>query len=381
VRAVLRAAVRLVPRRPSLVAFGAQNDRFADNAAYLYLHMAQNSPLDCVWVSGSADVVETLRRAGLRAERRWSPRGVLAAARASCFVFNGYRSDVNRWLSDGAVAVNLWHGVGIKRIQRNRAIGAAAAVYAAPEGSLVARVFADDRQPPDYVLSTAPLMTDNFSTAFDVPRERCPELGYPRNDHLLSGSAPPSLLVDDGIAATLAQRRPVVAYLPTWRDNALGLPVNEKELLLIAETVARQGGVLLFKAHEASVVDLPETADILVLPRDADVTAYLGFCDALITDYSSVAYDFLLLDRPIALFVPDLDDYLDDRGLLHDPLTHMAGVIYRDVDSLCAGLENVHDLPLHDFPRLKRLFWGDAEPGAAARVTDLVSAASAGGRP
>src|SRR4051794_2371826 len=74
-----------VPRDPRLVAMGSPLDRFADNAAYLYVHLSERSTeqlaetvgdeprgLRPVWVSGSPEVVRRLRSFGYRAERRWS---------------------------------------------------------------------------------------------------------------------------------------------------------------------------------------------------------------------------------------------------------------------------------------------------------------------
>ena len=86
-RTVSRILLARVPRDPRLVVMGAPLDRFADNAAYLFVHVSEHGgALETVWISGSSDVVRRLRSQGYRAERRWSRRGVLTTARAGTFV-------------------------------------------------------------------------------------------------------------------------------------------------------------------------------------------------------------------------------------------------------------------------------------------------------
>lgn len=374
-RSVLRPLVSRLPRDSRLIAFGASSDRFADNAAYLYLHMSSAADPKCVWVSGSRAVVDDLHQRGLAAEYRWSRAGVRVALRAGLYVFNASRSDINFWLSDGATSFNLWHGVGIKRIQRDRLVGSGADVYAAAEGSWTARIFTDDRLSPDYVLSTSPMMTEKFSAAFATPRTRCLELGYPRNDHLVRQVDAPDALMSQSICRTLQGFYPIVGYFPTWRDDSLSLPLGSDLLSAMAEVIDAQGGRLLFKAHESTIMKVEDTSGLVVLPRDADLNAYLGRCDILITDYSSVSFDYMLLRRPIMFFCPDLDEYLDGRGLFMNPLDVMPGLLLRTPDELLEALQDLSAVTVSaETDKVVQLFWDEsARPGSAARVAHEVT--------
>jgi len=113
VRAAMRPLLRRLPRDPKLIAFGVGGNRFADNPAYLFLHMSSSNRLRCVWVTGTQETVDRLRAAGYDAVRRWTVEGVWVALRASWYVFSSSRADINGWFSDGATALNLWHGVGV----------------------------------------------------------------------------------------------------------------------------------------------------------------------------------------------------------------------------------------------------------------------------
>jgi CDP-glycerol glycerophosphotransferase (TagB/SpsB family) len=372
VRALTRPLLRRLPRDPSLVAFGAASDRFADNPAYAFLACRDSPHLRCVWVSGSPATVDRVRRLGLHAERRWSPGGIRTVLRAGWLVYGWNTSDLNQWVGDGAKTFNLWHGVGVKRIQRARAVGAGAAVYRAAEGSFLARVFADDRHGPDLVLSTSSGMTEVLSQAFAVPPERCVELGYPRNDHLAEGAPPPAALVDEAIVARL-QGTKAVGYFPTFRDDSVSIPGGAPVVAQLAELVAAQGAVLVFKAHDASSVDVAPDGSLVVLPPDADLNAYLGLCDVLVTDYSSVASDYLLLRRPIVLFVPDLDGYTDTRGFALDPNSYLPGTVTRTVDELHAALADLDALqPPANLDELTEFYWDGRMGGAGHAVRRLL---------
>jgi CDP-glycerol glycerophosphotransferase (TagB/SpsB family) len=371
-RAAARPVVRRMPRDAALAVFGASSQRFADNPAYAFLECASSPSVRCVWISGSGETVARLRALGFEAERRWSWRGIRTAVRAGWFVYGWGVSDINVWLGDGAKTFNLWHGVGVKRIQRART-ATGADVFRSPEGSLRARVFADDRRMPDLVLSTSPGMTEVLAEAFGVPAERCVELGYPRNDHLIEGASPPGPLVDQSIHDRLDASF-VVGYFPTFRDDSTSIPGGGGLVGAIADVVAAQGGVLLFKAHDASTVPVERSESLVVLPKDADLNAYLGTCDVLVTDYSSAASDFLLTGRPIVLYVPDIDDYDAQRGFALDPRSHLPGVVVRTLDELREVLGCLRELdPPERGDELRRFYWGDARPGASARVAGLLA--------
>src|SRR3954452_8777099 len=75
-RAAFRSLSRFIRRDSDLVVFGSVRNRFADNSAYLFLNMAQDEQLRCVWISGSQAVVKKLRQEGFDARHRWSIEGL-----------------------------------------------------------------------------------------------------------------------------------------------------------------------------------------------------------------------------------------------------------------------------------------------------------------
>jgi CDP-glycerol glycerophosphotransferase (TagB/SpsB family) len=372
-RAAFRGASRFVRRKPDLVVFGSVRNRLADNSAYLFLDMARRKEFRCVWITGSRKVVDDLRRDGYEAHRRWTIRGITAAVRASWYVYSFAPSDINLWLSDGAVTLNLWHGLGVKRIERDRE-PPWNRMYRASDRSITGRVFADDRRRPDWLVTPSPAMSQYFAAPFDLPLERCIQFGYPRNDHFLQQTRPPSILVDDDVYNRVEQHPFVVGYFPTWRyDSFEALPEGAPALDDLARAVVDQDGLILFKPHHQSATPMGSHQSLMFLPADCDLNAYLGLCDILITDYSSVAADFLLLDRPIIVFAPDVDEGVAMGRFSVDPFSMQPGLLVRTREELFELLSDLRSIPRADnFERLREHYWGSMSPNSTDEIAEFI---------
>lgn len=381
----LRASVRRVwgsrLRDPRLLVFGCSLDRFADNSAYLFLHMSDRCPdTTCVWISGSRQVVERLRSAGYLAELRWSVDGVRACGRAGWFVVSGYLSDINRWLYDGAVYLNLWHGIGVKPIERDAKSVLNAFLYRPRSvNSLVTRALQDETRSPDYVLSsTDEVSTNVFLSAFDVPLNRCLPYGYPRNDHLLVPSTEPAhpLLVADLELWQRLHRHPfLVGYFPTWREESEAQAASMAALTDMTEIIAAQGGLLLFKAHVNTLADGPAPEGSVRLPPDHDLNVYLPLCSVVITDYASVTADFILLNRPLVYFLPGGSEASPKLPAIGGTWRDMLpGPIYRTTEELHDGLRDLRN-DLTPAPAIRELsgrVWNGYSGAAAERIAHFV---------
>ncbi len=371
---VADALLRRVDRDPRLVAMGSPAGRFADNAALVFLYLSEGAPeLSPVWISGSAAVVRRLRARGYAAELRWSWSGVRTCIRAGTYVYSAYRSDISRWFSSSATTVCLWHGIPIKRIMLDLPVAQTAWTRILPLRHLV-------REPaPDLLLSSTRHVTqESLAHAFGIPEERCLELGYPRNDHLVHAPRNPhSALVARTDELDRIKAAPfVVGMFLTWRDDRAVDIVDAQLVNQLAVLCADHGALLVYKAHYNVAPVHVDPALCVHLAPDVDLNTYLGFCNILITDYSSVALDFLLLARPILYFMPDLERYVSKRGVYIDPLG-LPGTVTRDQASLIDGLRRLltapRPLPADEGAHaLRRRVWGDYDGHATAAVAEVL---------
>lgn len=176
----------------------------------------------------------------------------------------------------------------------------------------------------DLSLSANPHTTEVWDRVYPGPYERL-DLGYPRNDVYFTATAEDIAKIRAGLGITEGQT--ALLYAPTHRDYREGFVPD-----LDPERLARELGpeyVLLVRAHYfyGRSAGATGAADGRVL----DVTAHPRVeelclaADALITDYSSLTFDYACLDRPVVVHAPDWDAYREARGTYFDLLSGRPG--------------------------------------------------------
>ena len=184
--------------------------------------------------------------------------------------------------------------------------------------------------------------------------------GYPRNDSLVSSDAEAvRLAVRERLG--IAADKTVVLYAPTWRDTvATGAWTarlfDELDLDQLTEQLG-DGYAVLLRGHNYNLRDGGTSASAAVL----DVSSYpeindlILAADVAILDYSSLRFDWLITEKPVLFFVPDLDDYLSARTVLFDYRSSAPGPLLKSTDEVIAAL---HGLPAvsRDFADARRTF-------------------------
>ena len=389
-RCVLFPLSFLVPRREALWVFGAPQDTFSGNPKYLFLWVAEHRrDVEAVWVTGSARTAALLRGRGYRCELRWSAAGVRAAARARYHVVANDASDTCLALAGGARVVNLWHGVGIKNILRGARVGRNAA--------LARRLWRPDVylrsghrfRRPAMVASTSPTMSAHFARSFDVPAARCPVVGYPRVDPLVDEGFRALCLTfgDYGALRSRLAGRTVYLYAPTLRDDDAGsLDEALPDLAALSRALRPTRGVLVLKLHPftAARADarLTGAEDVVVWPEGLDLYPVLDEVDCLVTDYSSLLYDYLAVrGSGVVVYAYDLPRYVSqDRDLAFDLEENVVGTVATTFEQLCEALRSgaaLVDLDAARLAELRSRFWGGPGPVrtlASPAVADAVGA-------
>ncbi len=254
-----------------------------------------------------------------------------------------------------------------------------------PEGGALSRNITRNFLNADYLLSANPFMTDTmYRQAYRLQglfRGAVIEEGQPRTDRQVEALADPApvrrLLESRGVA--LGDRR-IVLYAPTWRGSSFQDPhVNAAQLLAtVREMQASLDSsryVVLLKVHQVIYQAVRERAgacDFLV-PNSVPTNLTLGVTDLLVTDYSSIFFDYLSTGRPVLHFVPDLEDYRSGRGLyltedqLPGPVSASVPALLEDLHAALSGPERS--------PRTETAAAGYAprdDGSVCARVVDVV---------
>jgi len=322
-------ATLLVPRTPRLWVFGS-GIGVGEGALPLYraARAALPDSVRLVWLAGSSAELTAAIAAGLDAERRSGWRGFRLTLRARVLVVTHGFGDVNRFATRGGFVVQLWHGIPLKRLHLDS--DATLRVSFLPNHRLVRAVLARAYRLAGRGIGLFPvasqLVAPRIVSAFGIAADRVVVTGDPRDDMLLAGTvearrdAARALLT--AAVGELPPRARVILSAPTWRDGGVdpGAP-DEATWAAIADWLERTDAVLLVRTHPLGRGDYaggPLRSDrIRMLGSDllAEITPALPAVDALVTDYSSIAYDYSLVGGPIVFLAPDLEHYAKRRGL------------------------------------------------------------------
>ncbi|HET7325013.1 MAG TPA: CDP-glycerol glycerophosphotransferase family protein, partial [Halococcus sp.] len=239
----------LWPREESLWVFGAKNGTaFVDNSKYLYLYThSEREHIRAVWLSRNDTVIEELRAAGYEAYHTDSIRGILCNLRAGfVFVSDGV-ADTNRWCFGGATVVNLWHGVGLKKVRWNSRTATGPLL-----GKLLDWPVYMIFKRCDWLVVTSEAMVSPFAAGRRQPTDRILTAGYPRNDFLeglVSGHS-----LSDEVEVYEAYRRlseagAVFLYVPTYHTETGERIADHLELAELDALLAELDAHLVVKLH------------------------------------------------------------------------------------------------------------------------------------
>jgi CDP-glycerol glycerophosphotransferase len=272
--------------------------------------------------------------------------------------------------------LQTWHGTPLKRIGLDESTPA----YAGAAAHL--RRMRRDVGRWDFLVSSSPECTEIFRSAFGY-RGQVLETGSPRND-VLRGPGTDAIRRAARARLGLREGTAAVLYAPTWRDDRnlpgggfsqpAGIDVHRLRAGLPEDTV------LLTRMHRnvarGPAYDSPGFAvDVSTYPSVAEL--YLA-ADVLVSDYSSVIYDFAVTGKPIVLFPYDLVHYVRAvRGLYFDygswapgPIVETSGELARELTGLLTGTTSVGERYAAFVARFCP--WEDG--GASSRVWQAVLA-------
>jgi CDP-glycerol glycerophosphotransferase len=319
--AYYHAALRL-PIDENLVVYAAYWHRgYACNPAAIYEEAKRIAPhLRGVWVV-ARKFAHTVPP-GVEYVELGSPEYYRVMATAKYFINNVNFND-NIVKRPGTVHVQTKHGTPLKTMGmalRDFPVGAADMDFP----SLLKRC---DRW--DYVISSNRYSSEVWERSFPNAYTTL-EIGYPRNDVLVRATAAEIAAVRKSLH--LGPDKTVILYAPTFRDWVTGRRVEQlADLRDLAENLGNDH-VILVRSHYLTredkrlreLQDRGTLRDVSEHPRIEDL---MIAADVLLTDYSSVMFDYANLDRPVVIFAPDWDTYVRVRGVNMDLFAQPPGVI------------------------------------------------------
>ncbi len=340
---------------------------FSGNPKWLFAYVNRfRADIEAHWVCDSARTAEAIQRLGYSAITFRDPRGHSVQQRAGVFVVNQVKEQIPPRM-DGALLLNLWHGVGVKSIER-----------CMNEGYLLERIAKKYIQNNRYYrerqlfLVTSPAMEKHFTTQVGLDDCQLIRAGYPQNVYPRDIARPATFEHDKVFgsmsgAPTITQ---TLLYAPTpRRDDSSSLLLRAiPDLGELVETLRRNRQRLVLKMHphrsddptfSAWRKEFADNPHLVFWDNADDVYEVFDRIDVAIVDYSSILYDLIAAGvKNFIRYVFDVDE--DGRDVLADGFDYFdlsCGTVARSFPDLLDALGRSEPTDPLDLERLGSYFW------------------------
>ncbi|MEB7392526.1 bifunctional glycosyltransferase/CDP-glycerol:glycerophosphate glycerophosphotransferase [Mammaliicoccus sciuri] len=322
-------------------AFGGKN--YSDSPKYIYEYMLENYPENqYVWIlkNPSKSVIPgnplKIKKGSLEYYKAYS--------KAKVWV-NNARLPLALNKKDNQKYIQTWHGTPLKKLANDMKVVRMPSTTT-PQYK---RNFHMETSRWDYLVSPNHYSTEIFESAFWMDEERVLEIGYPRNDLLVTHANDEELIAKIRENVNIPEGKKVLMYAPTWRDDEFikkGQYLFELKINLenLYESIGEEY-VILLRMHYliSNAIDLSGYENFAIdVSNYDDISELYLITDALITDYSSVMFDYGILKRPQFFFAYDIEKYDKNlRGFYLDYVNDLPGPIIEDPFDLADSLKDI----------------------------------------
>ena len=374
---------RVVQKDKNLVLFGAMNGNFyGDNSRHLFEWMLIHRPqINYVWITASRRVEKELNGLDYPVVRYNNLRGLYFLFKASlCCYTNSVRDIIfeANYLPAGIKMLALRHGRSVKRVRFARLEHKIDKTEEESRKIESERIIA--------AISTSEFVSKIQEECLGIGKEKHIVTGYPRTDRLIKPTKE-----DKRTYQRLLEKRSGftdVLYAPSWRHGRYPttfFPFKDFDLNKLNEYLTENRVRIWLRPHVNDLLKYPELNQFLKLLSDsnplirildhnkvADVNQILPGIDMLISDYSALYHDYLLLDRPIILIPYDYDDFARQNGFLYDYKKYAPGPLVYSQEGLVRQLLTSKDKFKHKRAVLRKLIYRYQDTNACERVANII---------
>ncbi|MCH5252188.1 MAG: CDP-glycerol glycerophosphotransferase family protein [Lachnospiraceae bacterium] len=366
----------ILPVKKNRIVFDSSLGKsYAGNPKHIYEYLVANgydTKWDCIWFFEK----EKYSIPGMSRQVRYGRmRYLYYMVTAKVWVFDTRQPE---WLvrRKGTYYIQTWHGTPLKKLALDMED-----VFMVGESDIETykKHFMKNVETWDYLISQNPFSTETFRRAFDFKKEML-EIGYPRNDILFRENTPEAVRrYRKKLGLPLDKK--VILYAPTWRDDEFSED-NKYEFRpqISFETLQKElsGDYIMIVKYHYLIMDAvdwsPYQGFIYHFDQSRDIAELFLVSDILITDYSSVMFDFSILRRPIFFFAYDFYKYKNElRGFYFSYRKEMPGPISSTTEQLVEDIRN-YDASIYEerYQKFIEKYNSVDDGNASSHVLDLI---------
>lgn len=304
----------VLPRDEQIWVFGHYNG-YNENTKYFFEYASSMNEYRCYWLANSQEELSLVKKQGYEAVLKKSFKGYWYSSRAYLtFICTGF-SDVNRLLSLSSKVITFWHGTPIKKVFFDIELKKTllSSIHRSISKFLVSRI--------DFYYASSSFEQEIVCQAAGISNEDSTVLGSPRFDYIRNPS-------NNNTLSQLRQKyQKIILFAPTWREGGKwneGYLLTEDDKSNLNKMLEEENAVFLIKQHPKSSVSEIKNwglsfSNRIFFAQDLmlnDINEIYKFVDVLVTDFSSVVFDFLIFNKPVLFFMPDIISYTEnERGV------------------------------------------------------------------
>lgn len=241
----------------------------------------------------------------------------------------------------GQVFIDTWHGIPLKTLG-----------YDMPDGSKEVSNVEKNFLSTDYMISANPFLTEIYEKAYKLEglyEGQIIEAGYPRLDILFRFSREQIFAKLEKLGVKPDKNKKIILFAPTWKgqnyahaDASVDCYFDFKERMeRLIDTEKYQ---ILIKPHQR-VFQLAKDKlnEPFFVPAMVDANEILSVTDILISDFSSIFYDYLATGKPVLFYIEDVESYKEQRGMYHS-LEHLPGPVAETPEALASLINNIENV-------------------------------------
>ncbi|MCJ1783352.1 CDP-glycerol glycerophosphotransferase family protein [Mammaliicoccus sciuri] len=350
---------------------------FSDSPKMLYFYLKDALPnYKHIVVTDNNDLDENLRLLNIETVKKNTKQYFKVYHKAKVWIANT-RLSPKLEKKENQLFIQTWHGTPLKKLANDQT------VISIPEITLEEYLYGFNKETSrwDFLISPSETATKRFKSAFNLKEEQILTLGYPRNDDLVQ-------LNNEDYINQLKQKyeipshKKVILYAPTWRDNdRTDIGNYNFKLKIDLDSFSKELSdeyVLLIRAHYlvSEHLNLENYSNVYDLSNANDINELFLMSDVLITEYSSVYFDYANLSRPILFFAYDKDEYANDiRGFYLPYESDLPGPVFETSEALIEYIKSMQyvDIPHSDnYRKFNNKYNQLDDGGATERVSEKI---------
>lgn len=352
----LSKIIDLFPKNNNLIVFGEKNGLwYGDNSKLVFEYLVSHSDkIECCWLTNSIKIYKQLKVNKLPVALTWSLKGIRKLFQAKIGVYSNTLRDISfepLFVPRKLKLIPLRHGKSVKRV-----------IYAIKDFKKKEnpyRLFTYEKEYSQvaFTISTSPLVSKMTEECMQIGIDKHRVTGYPRYDQLFKRSR---VSKDSNSFLNNKEYDHVILYAPTWRNGLKEtkfFPFSDFNPEELIDLLKINNTIIIVRPHVNDLIIFPETKkylDNLELiskgricldshHRFPDLYELLPHISILLSDYSSIYHDFLLLDRPMFFIPYDYDWFNDQFGFLYNYREKLPGGEIISAQSMMLFLKDVFD--------------------------------------